>query len=381
MAKRKRIGILYTYNENWVGGSYYIQNLIRSLNFLPSKEQPFLHIVTQDKKTFQQLKEATGYGKLKYVADKVTYNAVEKLINKIAVRLLKRKVIVKKIQLDWLFPLYNIPNALKHIAELVFWIPDLQEKHLPTFFSKEEIAMRHQYCLEMIRLNHPIVFSSFAAKKDFDTFYPNSKNSKHVIQFAVTHPKLSNKSIEQVKAKYAVKRDYFFSPNQFWQHKNHIAIIEAAKILKDKDEAVTIVFTGKEHDYRNPEYTDNLKQKVKEYQLEDEILFLGFIDRDDQLLLMKNAQAVIQPSLCEGWSTVVEDAKALNQTVIASKIEVHQEQLEDSAYYFQPNNYADLAGIMNEVAKNPNLKIKYESNYNQNIEKFALDLKQIINLA
>lgn len=381
MAKRKRIGILYTYNENWVGGSYYIQNLIRSLNFLPSKEQPFLHIVTQDKKTFQQLKEATGYGKLKYVADKVTYNAVEKLINKIAVRLLKRKVIVKKIQLDWLFPLYNIPNALKHIAELVFWIPDLQEKHLPTFFSKEEIAMRHQYCLEMIRLNHPIVFSSFAAKKDFDTFYPNSKNSKHVIQFAVTHPKLSNKSIEQVKAKYAIKRDYFFSPNQFWQHKNHIAIIEAAKILKDKDEAVTIVFTGKEHDYRNPEYTDNLKQKVKEYQLEDEILFLGFIDRDDQLLLMKNAQAVIQPSLCEGWSTVVEDAKALNQTVIASKIEVHQEQLEDSAYYFQPNNYADLAGIMNEVAKNPNLKIKYESNYNQNIEKFALDLKQIINLA
>lgn len=381
MAKRKRIGILYTYNENWVGGSYYIQNLIRSLNFLPSKEQPFLHIVTQDEKTFQQLKEATGYSKLKYVADKVTYNAVEKLINKIAVRLLKRKIIVKKVQLDWLFPLYNIPNNLKHIAELVFWIPDLQEKHLPTFFSEEEIAMRHQYCLEMIRLNHPIVFSSFAAKNDFDKFYPDSKNSKHVIQFAVTHPKLSNKNIEQVKAKYAIKGDYFFSPNQFWQHKNHIAIIEAAKILKDKGEAVTIVFTGKEHDYRNPEYTDNLKQKVKEYQLEDEILFLGFIDRDDQLLLMKNAQAVIQPSLCEGWSTVVEDAKALNQTVIASKIDVHQEQLEDSAYYFQPNNYGELAAKMNEVVKNPSLKLKYKRNYNQNIEKFALDLKQIINLA
>ncbi len=381
MAKRKRIGILYTYNENWVGGSYYIQNLIRSLIFLPSKEQPFLHIVTQDEKTFQQLKEATGYSKLKYVADKVTYNAVEKLINKIAVRLLKRKIIIKKIQLDWLFPLYNIPNNLKHIVELVFWIPDLQEKHLPTFFSEEEIAMRHQYCLEMIRLNHPIVFSSFAAKNDFDMFYPDSKNSKYVIQFAVTHPKLSNKNIEQVKAKYAIKGDYFFSPNQFWQHKNHIAIIEAAKILKDKGEAVTIVFTGKEHDYRNPEYTDNLKQKVKEYQLEDEILFLGFIDRDDQLLLMKNAQAVIQPSLCEGWSTVVEDAKALNQTVIASKIEVHQEQLEDSAYYFQPNNYAELAEKMNEVIKNPSLKMNYKRNYNQNIEKFALDLKQIINLA
>ena len=41
------------------------------------------------------------------------------------------------------------------------------------------------------------------------------------------------------------------------------------------------------------------------------ISILGFISRQDQLSLMRDAIAVIQPSLFEGWSTVVEDCKAI----------------------------------------------------------------------
>ena len=48
MAK-KRIGIIYNFDENWIGGAYYIQNLIRSLNYLSNKEQIQLYILTKDK--------------------------------------------------------------------------------------------------------------------------------------------------------------------------------------------------------------------------------------------------------------------------------------------------------------------------------------------
>ena len=37
----------------------------------------------------------------------------------------------------------------------------------------------------------------------------------------------------------------------------------------------------------------------------------------DQLRLMKESLGVIQPSLFEGWSTVIEDAKALNKKSIS----------------------------------------------------------------
>ncbi|MFV5698674.1 glycosyltransferase family 4 protein [Flavobacterium sp. ZT3R17] len=379
MAQGKRVGIIYSYNEDWIGGAYYIQNLIRSLNYLPKREQIQLHILTSDKRAFEELKKVTGYPKMKFISDSIHYNKMETFINRVSFRIVKKKLILKKMQLEWLFPLFDVPNHLKHINDLVFWIPDLQEKFLPDFFSEEEMKMRHCRYLNMIQLNHKIVFSSQSALNDFNTFYPDSKNEKKVLQFAVVHPDLMKGDLKIVKEKYGITGDYFFSPNQFWQHKNHISIIEAVKILKNNGVAVKVVFTGKEYDYRNPEYTTNLKQKVIDYKLENEILFLGFIDRIDQLVLMKNAQAVIQPSLFEGWSTVVEDAKALNQTLIVSNIAVHQEQLGDKGYFFSPNNYNELVQKMVEVINNPICKLKYDLAYIENIKQFALKLKMLTN--
>jgi glycosyltransferase involved in cell wall biosynthesis len=379
MAKRKRIGIIYNFDENWIGGAYYIQNLIRSLNYLPKREQIQLHIVARDKVVFKELQSVTGYRKLKFIKSKPDYSQIECFVNRVTQKLFKKKLIVKNINLDWVFPLYSIPEDLKHVRELVFWIPDLQEKYLPDFFSPEEVKNRQLCCENMILQPHSIVFSSYSALGDFNTFYPDSKNNKNVLQFAVVHPDLKSSNIDEVKVKYGIEGNYFFSPNQFWQHKNQIAIIEATRVLRDKGIPVKIIFTGKEHDYRNPDYTINLKQKVVEYKLENEISFLGFIDRKDQLVLMKNAQAVIQPSLFEGWSTVVEDAKALNQTLIVSNISVHKEQLENNAYYFMPDDYNELALKMIEVINNPVNKLRFNLDYSENIKNFARNLKSVIN--
>jgi glycosyltransferase involved in cell wall biosynthesis len=380
MAQGKRVGIIYNFDENWIGGSYYIQNLIRSLNYLPEKEQIQLHILTKDQSLFQELEKATGYSKLKFIQYKPQYNKIERFLNKVTQKLFQKKLIQKKIKLDFVFPLYRISPDLQHIKEMVFWIPDLQEKYLPNLFSQEDVNNRQSNYKNIVSLNYPIVFSSQSALNDFNDFYPNSKNPKKVLQFAVVHPDLQVKGINEVKLKYSIEGDYFFSPNQFWQHKNQIAIIEAAKILRDKGIKTKVIFTGKEHDYRNPDYTTNLKQKVVDYELENEIQFLGFIDRIDQLVLMKHAQAIIQPSLFEGWSTVVEDAKALNQTLIVSNIAVHKEQLADKAYFFAPTDYNELAQKIIVVMNDPIDKLKYDMDYSENIKNFALNLKTLINI-
>lgn len=378
MAKKPKIGILYSYDENWIGGAYYIQNLIKALNYLPKEEQISLYIVAQTKALFQELQKNTGYPNLKFINFNPRFNLFEKIVNKVGFLFLKKEIILKKIKLDWVFPLHGIPNELKHISKLIFWIPDLQEKFLPEFFTANEIELRHNSYLKIIASNCPVVFSSQAALQDFSLFYPNAKNKKYVLPFAVVHPDLKTTNIEEVKNKFGIIGDYFFSPNQFWQHKNQIAIIEAVKKIKEKGFTVKIVFSGKEYDYRNPEYTNQLKKKVAEYNLENNILFLGFIDRIDQLLLMKNAIAILQPSLFEGWSTVVEDAKALNQTLIVSDLKVHREQLAEKGVFFNPHNYDELATKMLQILNSPNDKIHYNLNYIENKRAFALNLKNLI---
>ena len=48
MDKRKRIGIIYRGGKGWIGGVYYIQNVINALNILPDKDKP-LAIRTRSK--------------------------------------------------------------------------------------------------------------------------------------------------------------------------------------------------------------------------------------------------------------------------------------------------------------------------------------------
>src|SRR5690606_1228173 len=79
--------------------------------------------------------------------------------------------------------------------------------------------------------------------------------------------------------------------------------------------------------------------------------FLGFLPRTDQLALMAGAAAVIQPSLCEGWSTAIEDAKALGRAVLASDIAVHREQIGQNVDFFSPDNPRSLADLLARYAE------------------------------
>jgi glycosyltransferase involved in cell wall biosynthesis len=75
-------------------------------------------------------------------------------------------------------------------------------------------------------------------------------------------------------------------------------------------------------------------------------MVLGFIDRTEQLVIMKNSEYVIQPSLFEGWGTVVEDAKVLDKTILLSDIPVHREQMNEKCILFDPYDPVELAELI-----------------------------------
>ena len=112
--------------------------------------------------------------------------------------------------------------------------------------------------------------------------------------------------------------------------------------------------------------------------MEKHIRFLGFIDREEQLCLLDNSIAVIQPSLFEGWSTVVEDARALNKFIILSGLDVHQEQINENVHFFNPKNEKELAKILNRyyVEKPKTVILDYKNNIKEFANKF-IDLVEV----
>jgi hypothetical protein len=104
-----------------------------------------------------------------------------------------------------------------------------------------------------------------------------------------------------------------------------------------------------------------------------QVKFLGFIDRAEQLLILKNSIAVIQPSLFEGWSTVVEDCKAQNHNIILSSLPVHKEQISEGAIFFNPYEPQDLA---NSIRNFKAIELKFD--YDKSIIKFAQDFMKVL---
>jgi len=356
------------------------------LNFLEDDKKPHLQIISNKKEDFNKVK-SLSYPFIEYILIYKKLPIWCKLINKVTIYTLKRPIFsttnhLKKIEI--LFP-SSFDNHFSCIKNKVFWIPDFQEHFLPKFFSESEIIARKEY-QKNIASQKFIIFSSKDAQNSFSSFYPESTIKKYVFNFVSILPNNFPKVLDDVLKKYNLtNQKYFFSPNQFWEHKNHIIILKAIKKLKDQKKLdFQVYFSGKEYDYRNPTYFTTLENFVSQNQLNENIKFLGFIDRSDQICLMNYAIGIIQPSLFEGWSSVVEDAKALNQHIIVSNLAVHKEQLLEKAYYFNPKDEDSLIEQLEFVNRIVNRKIDF--NYDHIIKESAnnfieimKDVKTIVN--
>jgi len=229
----------------------------------------------------------------------------------------------------------------------ISWIPDFQHVHLPTNFTSKEIENRNKGFKHLANKSDVIIVSSQHAANTFAQLYPDFADKAQILHFEVFLPlKLKDFEITEMLQKYNLPQKYIYLPNQYWKHKNHKLVIEALKLNSNKSLPL-IVSSGSSDDYRNPDYFDSLKEEFEHENVRNRYRYLGEIPYEDVQTLMLGSQAVLNPSLYEGWSTTVQEAKAFGKKLILSNIEVHQEQAVDAdAIFFDPHNPDELLNAL-----------------------------------
>jgi hypothetical protein len=182
-----KIGIVFSYNESWIGGTYYIINLIRALEKIDTNDKPDLVILT-NYEDFAYLKKSTSYQFLSFESlDENPSSYLFKLINQISQKILKRKIITKRVSknLDAIFP-FNNNNYLSNfpLKKRIYWIPDFQEKYFPEYYSTEHLAKELKVNSWITSKSHKLVLSSATALRDMDRFYNGYLTKPYVVRFA-----------------------------------------------------------------------------------------------------------------------------------------------------------------------------------------------------
>ncbi len=367
------LGILLVFDAGWIGGNNYVVSLVNSFNYLPQNGQPAVIIYyTPANKGYLKQLDYTGIvqmietdyyaGKSKsYLLSVVTgYNQFLKKLPGIE-------------NTDAIFPIMDTPAGKgSYKGKLIGWLPDFQHREKPENFSRAGRILREFKFTRVMRYCDSVVLSSHNAHGQFKKYYPrfSGKTKISVMQFVSLAPEPTAQQLGAAMVKYSTSIPFFLLSNQFYVHKNHKIVFDALSILNRKKINARVICTGKTEDQRKPGFFQLQMEYAKALQVENNIEVLGMIDRMEQLSLMKLSMAIIQPSSYEGWNTSVEDAKKLNIPVIASDIEVHEEQLPGSTLLFHKNDAEKLAAIMEGFINNQ-YGPQQALDYNQLIHTFA----------
>lgn len=345
----KKSILIFAISKNpWIGGIYYRKNIIFSLLLNEKINEAYNIVVLTTRKYEPVFRDFET--KIKIVAVNNKVSQVKAILQVVYCKI--------KYHAKYIFPIKNYKFFLWLGLQPISWIADFQHNYYPEFFQKKELDNRNENFKEMAFGDNPLILSSLNAKADLNKYYNSSRKNVYVIPFVsyiekeINHITLDFE--KQIMNKYNLQPDkYFCISNQFWQHKNHIVVFKAIErlIMSGQADNLYFVFTGELSDRRNSDYIDSLLNYVNNDIIKERINVVGLIDRDEQLTIMKNAKAIIQPSLFEGWGTVLEDAKVLDKQVLLSDIPVHREQKNEKCLLFPPNNDIELSKLILNVSR------------------------------
>ncbi len=328
--------------SNWIAGFYYVKNCLQALAQLPAGEQPEVCAFVPEA-LIDKLTESTNFAQAPWLT--IVPIAESLLADRAGLERLES--LVADYNCDLFFPALTPPQVNVR-SKIIGWIPDYQHKHYPDFFSEQEIAYRDKMFAFLTGISDRIVCSSQTVEADFQRFYPNARDRGFVLRFTAAPPDSALQgNIGETLQRFEIGQPYAYLPYQFWAHKNHKQVFEAWSLLKARGKEFLLVCSGATNDARDPKHFERLQTMLNSHDLNN-VRVLGMIDRHDQWQLYRGAKMVLQPSLLEGWSSSVEEAKSLGKPLFLSDIPVHREQHLSHDSFFEPHDVTAFAALIEE---------------------------------
>lgn len=364
-SKKIKIAFHLSAHSGWTAGTVYLKTLFQALKSTKSSELEIGVIARSG--------EVSSHRNLCDLSDEViVYPTIDKWTRAWVVHSLGTRLFQRDFVNDQLLEKHKVnviafgeaPKGSK--IPSLGWIPDFQHVHFPEFFSPEERHNRDATFARLIERSARVILISESAKRDFESFAPQAAYKARVFKPITAIPsEVYAVNPESVCEQYNLGRKFFYLPNQFWKHKNHITVFQALRRLNERGFPVSLVCSGSSADYRDSTYFSDLLIEISRLGVRDQVAILGVLPRDHVFQLMRQSICVLNPSLFEGYGMTVDEGRSFGKRMLLSDIPAHREQSPALAVFFEPLASNELAEkmeqIWRETTPGPNTQVEAET--------------------
>ena len=241
----------------------------------------------------------------------------------------------------------------------------------PELIGNKDFFVRNDFYSRILPTSLMIFVESHAGKKELIKYTNVNENRIKVVPLFAgncVNIYVDKQQQKVILNKYKLEyQRFFFYPAQFWAHKNHSIILHAFAKFINEHPNFKMVFTGS--DQGNLSYMKKLAAKL---QIENSVLFLGFVPLEEINSFYCNANSLIMASYLGPTNMPPIEAMELGCPVICSDLEGHREMMDKSAIYFNPMSADELYTAMSKMVKNNNYYKKKIKARNK-ISKFKIE--------
>ena len=247
---------------------------------------------------------------------------------------------------------------------------DLQHLHYPQFFTPSIIAWRETIYPAGCHFAHTVVAGSQWVKQDIVEHYRVYPDKIQIIPWAPPTQAYSEPKPETagtMKEKYQLNLPFALYPSMTWEHKNHIRLLEAMALLRNRDGLkINLVCTGHKNNF-----WPHIEKRLLELNLQDQVEFLGLVPPQNLRALYRLAQFVVIPTLFEAASGPLFEAWQEDTPVTCSTVTSLPEQAGNAALLFDPLSVDAIAEAVAQMATKPELREGLKQRGTRRLQDFS----------
>ena len=254
-----------------------------------------------------------------------------------------------ELNLDVLHVPYQVPPSYELNVPLAVTMHDVQEIHLPQFFTAEDRRDRAIWHLRAIRQAAVVVVSFEHVKQDLIRYFSCPEEQVVVVPLPIEQCSLQSPSpaeSKQYRQKYARYPDFFLYPAQTWEHKNHLRLIEAFGVVRRRTgRPLSLICTGRKNGFYS-----RIESTLRDSPVADQILFTDVVPEVELRWLYERCLGVVIPTLYEAGSFPLIEAMQIGAAVVCAEITSLPETIGDRQFLFDPRGVEQIATAMTRLA-------------------------------